>query len=340
MMNLKNLAYLSLITAACGACDVKQDLGDTATTGESSSGSTAGGSGGTTGGADTGVLDTGPWDDTGKTTEDGTSTGSADAGDSGVLDTGPWDDTGDETGEPETCGTSEVSVQWDSSTLSPQALGFGGTFVGIGMCSPDVQPGAGSAVTIALACTLSGTRDGTDFVDEEIAIDLDFTIEGAGADILPSFWDPISAQIVVATEGFEEAGARYVVLEQPMLPTDGDAPALIAVHAPALQPIPAVYSQWYDGDWYVGPSFTVADATCESGDAPSCGYDVAVEAGWLDRSPVLVHGGESESFGAPTEGGTYDLFVETAWEAPEAFKCGEDFPGAAFDFVALGATAS
>ena len=337
MMNLKNLAYLSLITSVVGACDVKQDLGDTATTGESSSESTAGGTGGTTGSVDTGVLDTGPWDDTGEPTEGGTSTGSVDTG---VLDTGPWDDTGDETGEPEACGTSEVSVRWDSSGLSPDALGFGGTFVGIGMCRPEVQPGAGSAVTVALACTLSGTRDGTGFVDEEIAIDLDFTIEGAGAEILPSFADPVSAKIVVATEGFEQAGARYVVLEQPMLPTDGDAPALIAVHAPALQPQPAVYSQWSEGDWYVGPSFTVVDAACETGDAPECGFDVAVEAGWLDRSPVAVHGGETESFGAPTVGGTYDLFVETAWEAPKSFKCGEDFPGSAFDFVALGATAS
>lgn len=336
MMTLKNLATLSLITAVAAACDVKQDLGDTATTGASSGGSAGDTSSGTTGGADTGVLDTGPWDDTGTTKGTTSTTGTADTG---VLDTGPWDDTGDETGEPASCDASGTMLRWDSSGISPETLGFVETFVGIGMCSPDVQPGAGSAVTIGLACRLSGTRDGTDFVDEEMSIELDFTIEGATADILPSFWDPVSARIVVATEGFEQGAARYVVLEQPMLPTDADAPALIAVDAPSLQPASFVFTDWYEGDWYVGPSFMVVDATCETGDAPSCGYDVAVEAGWLDRSPVAVHGGQAGSFGAPTEGGTYDLFVETAWEAPKSFKCGEDFPGSAYKFVALGETA-
>ncbi|MGH1346046.1 MAG: hypothetical protein ACRBN8_31065 [Nannocystales bacterium] len=336
MMNLKNLAYLSLITVVAGACDVKQDLGDTATTGESSGETTGETSGGTTGGADTGVLDTGPWDDTGVVTE-GTSTGSAETG---VLDTGPWWETGEETGETPTCDAREVSVRWDSSGLSPEALGFGGTFVGIGACQPEVQSEGGSAVTLSLACTLSGTRDGTDFADEEIAIALDFTIEGASADILPSFSDSLSAQIVVSSAGLAQGAARYIVLEQPMLPTDGDAPVLIAVDAPSLEPSSATYAEWYEQDWYVGPSFATADATCETGDAPACGYDVALEAGWLDRSPVAVHGGGAETFGAPTEGGTYDLFVETAWEAPQSPDCGVDFPTAEFSFVALGATAS
>lgn len=342
MMNLKNLAYLSLITA-CAACDVKQDLGETATTGESSSEGTAGGSSGTTGGADTGVLDTGPWDDTGKVTDDGTSTSGADTG---VVDTGPWDDTGDETGGPEMCEGAAPMIDWDSSGLAPGALGFGGAFVGVGFCEASMgevlnvpkDEGEGTVATLALTCTLSGSRDTIDFADEDISIELDLSSAGDLAPLLPGFSSSVYGRFVVESNGLDEGGSRYVVLTQPMEPGDGDAPVLIATDAAGVEPNALAYDGWHEGPWFGGPSIAPVDASCATGDAPSCGFDVALQAGWLDRSPPEVHGGQSGQFFAPTEAGTYDIFVETAWQAPKSFKCGEDFPGSAYRFVALGAT--
>lgn len=340
MMTLKNLATLSLLTAVAGACDVKQDLGDTATTGESSSGSAGDGSGGTTGG-DTGVLDTGPGDDTGLT--EGTSTGSSDTG---VLDTGPWDDTGDETGEPDMCDGSAPMVDWDPSGLAPEALGFGGAFVGVGFCETSMgevlnvpkDSGEGTVATLALTCTLSGSRDTIDFVDENISIDIELSSAGDLAPLLPGFSSPVNARFVVESNGLEQGRSRYVVLTQPMEPGDGDAPVLIATDASGVEPNGSAYLSWYEGDWFGGPSVAPVDASCATGNAPSCGFDVALQAGWLDRSPPEVHGGQSAQFLAPTEAGTYDIFVETAWQAPQAFECGEDFPSSTYSFVALGAT--
>ena len=345
MMNLKNLAYLSLITAVAGACDVKQDLGETATTGESSTESTAGGSSGTTGGVDTGVLDTGPWDDTGKTTDPGTSTGFADTG---VLDTGPWDDTGDETGEPDMCDGSAPMVAWDSSGLAPEALEFGGAFVGVGFCETSMgevlnvpkDEGEGTVATLALTCTLSGSRDATDFTDEDISIDIELSSAGDLGPLLPGFWSPVYARFVVESNGLDQGGSRYVVLTQPMEPGDGDGPVLIATEGAGVEPNASAYAGWHEGPWFGGPSIAPVDASCATGDAPSCGFDVALQAGWLDRSPPEVHGGQSGQFLAPTEAGTYDIYVGTAWQAPQSFKCGEDFPSSRYSFVALGATAS
>lgn len=340
MMTLKNLATLSLITSVAGACDVKQDLGDTATTGESSggstgNGSTGNGSNGTTGGGDTGVLDTGPWDDSGPWE---TTTGFADMG----------EDTGTETGVgPDMCGTSS-QMDWDSSALAPEALGFGGTFVGVGACEAVLgevlnvpkDSGGGTEVTLALACTLSGTRDGADFVDEAISIDLGFSSFSDVGGLLPSFWPTVTARFVVESAGFDQGASRYVVLEQPMLPNDADAPVLIATSALDVEPNAATYTGWYDEPWFGQPSINVVDASCSTGDAPTCGFDVALQAGWLDRTPSVGHGGQAIEVPAPTEGGTFDLFIGTAWQAPQSFKCGEDFPSANFDFVGVGTTPS
>lgn len=338
MMTLKNLTYLSLITAVAGACDVEQALGDTATTGESSGGSGGSGSGGTSGGADSGKVDTGPWDDTGAT-EGATSTGFADTG---VLDTGPWDDTGDETGGPlDLCEASEPQVSWDSSGLAPAALGFDGSFVGVGTCGVLVEPtGFVDVALITLTCVLSGSRDGTDFVDEAISIRLEFSSDTNAVALLPSFWETVRARFVVESAGLGQGTARYVVLEQPMLPGDGDAPVLIATDAARWEPNPQSYDSWHTGSWFGGPSIAPIDASCATGNAPKCGFDVALEAGWLDRSPPAVHGGQAAEFLAPTEEGTYEIYVDTAWQAPQSFKCGEDFPSAAYSFVAFGATPS
>lgn len=337
MKNLKNLATLSLITAVAGACDVKQDLGDTATTGASSSG--------TTGTAGTGALDTGPWDDTGIATESGTSSGFADMG---GLDTGSSDDTGGETGDPPDMCATAAQLSWDSSDLAPDALGFGGTFVGVGTCGALLgevlnvpkDDGGGTEASLALTCILSGTRDGTDFVDEAISIDLGFsTLNNVGA-LLPSFSPSVTARFVVESAGFDQGASRFVVLEQPMLLTDGDAAVLIATGGLSVEPNAATYANWYTGPWFGGPSVTAVDASCSTGDAPECGFDVGVQAGWMDRAPSVGHGGQAFEFLAPTDGGTYDFFIGTAWQAPQSFKCGEDFPSARFDFVGVGTTAS
>ena len=119
-MTMKHLVFSTLITAFALACDVKQDLGDTAGgTDSSSAGSESGGS--TTGGSeDTGVLDTGPWSGT------SAGTGSEDTGseDTGVLDTGPWSGTGDSTGSAEDCEAATAFISWDGSGLSPEDLNF------------------------------------------------------------------------------------------------------------------------------------------------------------------------------------------------------------------------
>jgi hypothetical protein len=346
LKNLKNVALLSLIASIAAACDVTQDLGETATSGESQSDSAAESSSGTTGGADTGVLDTGPWDDSGNTTKDGTSTGAVDTG---VLDTGPWDDTGDETGELDMCAGSAPMLEWDPAGLGQDALGFESTFAGVGSCEailgevlnlPEGRGDGGTEVTLALSCVLSGTRDGTDFIDEEISIDVRFqSLADVGA-LLPSFAESVRARFVVESPGFGQGGSRYVVLEQPMLPNDGDAPVLIATDAARVAPIAPSYDSWYVGSWFGGPSIAPIDALCSTGKAPQCGFDVALQAGWLERDPGAVHGGQAGSMFGPTEEGTYDIYVGTAWQAPESFKCGEDFPSSRYSFVALGATAS
>ncbi len=336
-MTMNKVAYLTLITALAAACDVKQDLGETATeTGAEDSGTAGGTSGGS---ADTGVLDTGPWDDTGAT-EGTTSNGSADTG---VLDTGPWDDTGEvtgssssgDTGEPlDQCAASETFVTWDYASLSPNELGVNEVFVGVGSCSVTVVDPAGDDATLQLGCTLSGARDGVDFEDESFDIDLQLQTNAP----LPALWPSVSARFLVGGTGFKLAGDRYVVLSQPMFPNDADGPIFIATHASSVDPLGFQLDPWWVTPWYGGPSFLSGEATCETGDAPECGFDVAIEGGWLDEAPIPVHGTQSGTFGAPTEGGSYDLFVESAWEAPESFLCGEDFPGASYQFVAFGAT--
>ncbi len=345
LTNLKNVALLSVIASLAAGCDVSQDLGETATTGESGSDSASESSSGTTGGADTGVVDTGPWDDSGNTSKGGTSTGFAETG---VLDTGPWDDTGDETGEPELCDASAPMVNWDPVGLTSEALGFGGSFVGVGSCEavlgevfnlPKDEGGGGTEVTLALDCVLSGTRDDTDFVDEVISIPIRFQSLADVGPLLPSFAESVRARFVVESLGFEQGGARFVVLEQPMLPNDGDAPVLIGTDAAEVAPSTASYESWHDGPWFGGPSIAPIDALCSTGRAPECGFDVALQAGWLERDPGAVHGGQAGSMFGPTEEGTYDLYVETAWQAG-GVRCGLDFPGAQYSFVALGATAS
>jgi len=341
MKTLKSLTILPLSSTLLLAvgCDVKQELGETAGTssgGDSESDSTE--SGGTTGGsAETGVLDTGPWSGT----SDGTTGGGVETG---VLDTGPWSgtETGEETGSTsggpqETCEPADPLVTWNADSIAPAELDYKSTFVGVGSCEVAVAMPDASAFSLILDCTLSGTRDGDDFVDEEISTTLDFEVSG-GDPYIPSFWPVVSARIVVGTPGFEQASSRYVVLEQQMLPNDGAAPVVIASQGLGLRPNEAQVSPWFDQPWFGGPSISTTDASCVTGDAPSCGFDVAIEAGWLDLVPIAVHGTEAGEFGAPTDGGSYDLYVDSAWEAPKSFECGEDFPGAIYRFVALGAT--
>ena len=330
-MTMKHLAFFTLITTLAVACDAKQDLGETASGSDGSSGGGSGSAseGSTSGGSDeTGVLDTGPWS--------GTSGGTS-SEDTGVLDTGPWSGTtGDTTGTDELCEAASAFISWDGSGLSPEELGFGGTFVGVGSCEPTPLPPEGSIAAIELACTLSGTRDGDDFVDEAISITLSFETSG-GAEI-PGLWPVVGARFFVGSPGLEQGSDRFFVLEQPMFPNDADGPIFFGSQGFSVAPNSAQYGAWYEGQWFDGPSITTTDASCVTGDAPRCGFDVAIEAGWLREAPIAVHGTQMGTFGAPTEGGAYDIFVETAWQAPNAFECGDDFPGSDYRFVAVGTT--
>lgn len=334
-MTLKPLISCTLIAALAVACDVEQDLGETA-----SSSTTSGGSGsGSSSAEDTGVLDTGPWS--------GTSDGTTGSAETGVLDTGPWSGTtGDETGSSgttgeivESCEASDTMVTWDWTTIGPGQLGYQSLFVGVGDCGVLDPVVDGSTVTLSLQCTLSGTRDDEPFADEAISLELSFQVEGAAPEtVMPSLWPAVRARFYVGGAGLDLTGDRYVVLEQPMLPNDADAPVILATDSTSLAPAGAVIGEWFVGDWYGGPSVVVGEPTCSTTDAPRCTQDVAIEAGWLDRAPILVHGSEAGSFGAPTEGGVYDLFVTRAWQAAGAEPCPPDFPTSYYEFVALGAT--
>ena len=191
-------------------------------------------------------------------------------------------------------------------------------------------------MAIALACTLSGTRGGEDFVDE--AIDITLSFETSGGAELPALWPVVGARFFVGTPGLEEASNRFFVLEQPMFPNDAQAPILLGTRGFSVAPNPDQYSAWYEGDWFNGPSITTTNASCVTGDAPQCTSDVAIEAGWLDESPIVLQGTQMGTFGAPTDGGAYDLYVATAWEATDPFACPRDFSPADFRFVAVGAT--
>lgn len=324
MKHLKSLVYLSLFASAAVACDVKQDLGDTASSSASGSGS-----GTTSGGAETGdsgVVTSGPSE-----TDSGSDTTSG--GDTGVLDSGPWWDTSSGTGEAlPPCNVSDARVRWNSSGMSPEALGYNTAFAAVGTCTHAVEPFVDEAVTLALVCTLTGGRDGVSFEDEVIEVDLDFEIEGGDETLLPGFADTLTARFYVGSPGFGQGTDRYVVLEQPMLMGGENAPVLFAGQGFTLEPNILDIEDLFDTAWYNGPTLTVADATCETGEAPECGMDVAVRADWGGDS-VELHGNQSGDFGLVPDLVPYDLYVESAWEAPNAVECGEDFPNADFRFV-------
>lgn len=332
MMTIKNLAYFCVLAAVATACDVKQDLGETA--GETEGGS--GSAGTSTTGAGTGVLDTGPGEESGNLTE-------STSGDTGVVDTGPVSETGDSTvsatgGETETggemCEQDDTLLRWSSQSFV-DGLGAESEFTGSGDCTvtevpSDVPEGLG----LQLQCTLSGTADGAPVVDQAYTLALDFTKSDAPTFSFPTFAPSVHLRVVVVPAGLELLGERHIVLEQPMLPDDGFAPVLIATDAHSVAPSPFLYADWHEGDWFAGPSFASAEGTCETGDAPDCSIDVALEGGWLDTFPVSLSGGQQGVFGAPTGEDGYAFHLEAAWQAVQG-ECPPDFPGTEYRFVAL-----
>ena len=226
-------------------------------------------------------------------------------------------------------------IVWDGSGLAPEDLQYGSSFVGVGSCQATTGI-EGGTLDVVLACTLNGTRDDQAFEDEAIEITLPLQLSGVPA--LPDVGATVSARFVVSSPGLAQGSDRYFVLEQPMLPTDGNAPILFASRGFSLEPAVSVYAAWFEGDWFGGPAITSADASCTTGEAPQCTEDIAVSAGWLDAFPIDVHGSQMGTFGAPTEGGTYDLYVDAAWNAPDETQCPIDFGGSNFELVAVGAT--
>lgn len=333
MTMIKNLAYFCGFVALASGCDVKQDLGETAGETESSSSGTTSGSG------DTGVLDTGPGEESGNLSE-------STSGDTGWADSGPWEETGDSTvsatgGETETgaelCEESDVLLRWESQSFIDD-LGVEAEFAGEGDCTvSEAKPAAPDLIALQLECTLSGTADDEDVVDRAYTLALEFTASDVSQVTMPTFAPIVHARIVVAPAGLELTGERHLVLEQSALPGDGFAPVIIATDAHGIEPNAFQYADWHEGDWFAGPSITATDASCETGSAPRCGFDVAMEAGWIDLIPVALHGGQQGSFGAPTSDAGYAFHVDAAWQAPEARKCGVDFPSAEYRFVVVAA---
>lgn len=322
-----SLISLSLFTALGLACDVKQDLGDTA----SSSGSGSG-SGTTSGGSETSGPDSATSSgSTGNQSGSATSTGA----ESGTLETGSESGSssasGGDLGE---CNVADVTIQWNSQGMSPGALGYDSAFAAVGTCTHALEPFVDPVATLALSCVLSGRRDGTPFEDEAIDIDIDLEIEGDDEQALPFFADTLTARFYVGTPGFGEATDRYFVLEQPMLMDGSNAPVLFAGQGFTLEPNLPDVKDLFDTSWYNGPTLTVADATCTSGTAPECGFDVAIR-GEFGGDASDVHATESTAFGFALDLVPYLLHVERAWEAPNSIECGDDFPGSDFRFVGV-----
>lgn len=324
-----SLFSLSLFMGLGLACDVKQDLGDTA-----SSSGTGSGSGTTSGGGET--SESGPVTGSGGTgNPSGTATSTS--GESGVSETGSESESSSSSGsggDLGECNVADVTIQWNSEGMSPEALGYNSAFAAVGTCTHALEPFVDPVATLALSCTLSGRRDGTPFEDEAIDIDIDLEIEGDNEQALPFFADTLTARFYVGSPGFGEATDRYFVLEQPMLMDGSNAPVLFAGQGFTLEPNLLDIEDLFTTSWYNGPTLTVADATCTSGTAPECGFDVAVRADFGGDSHD-VHATESEGFGFALDLVPYLLHVESAWEAPNSIECGDDFPGSDFRFVAV-----
>ncbi len=323
MTTMKSLAYFSLLAALATGCDVKQDLGETA-----SGSSTGGGSG--TGSGDTGAVDTGPWSGTGVSTggSESDSEGTTSIG-TGVLDTGPWWETSSGTGSPGDCETSGDFVLWDANSVGEAALGYEMSILADGTCTASTSSGGGT-ITVSLDCMADGERDGEAFVGENLVFDLSFELAGAAAP------DPIEGivelRLFVDGLGFAPATERFVVLEQEIV-AETNAPVLIASTGYEIAPRESdVDPVWPDG-WYAGPSFVVTDPLCESGLAPDCGGDMAIEAGWVDETPIVLGATETDRFSG-AYGGFFDLYVETAWLQPDGFSCGDDAAHSGYAFVA------
>lgn len=322
MMTLKNLVCLSAMTAAAIGCDVKQDLGESASGTESGSGTN-----GTTGVADTGVLETG---EAGSgTTKSGGATGSEE---SGVLDTGPGSgsssDTGDETGGPlDDCEPGDAAVRWDSTTITGETVGFSEFAAVSGSCESTGQVFDGSIFTLSVQCDLGGTVDGSPTQLGLVDLDLVIEIEGPTGDILPAFGPGLGISLWVTDTGFGLGTERHVILVREVA-SDEVVPVMLLADSQRLTP-DGVDNFWGD------VALESVEATCAAEATGRCGEGRGLAAGWMDALPQVAHAGQSIAFDAGPDVGTYNLFVERAWQAEDASSCPKDGPTAHYKFVAF-----
>ncbi len=336
-MKTCNRLAVSTLIALCGACDISNDLGETASEGS------AGGSGGT---EDTGSVGAG------SDSNSGSETGPGPGGESGMADSGDGDTGGEESGDdntggedgstgtpPGSCEPSDSYVRypnqaWDLlDQIQEQFSDVDEDFAGFGTCDLTVGPAAmgknGPAVPLSLSCVVDGTIGVTPLVQE--ALDLTVSLE---TDIDPSvlfaaFGNTVNARIVVSTP-FN--AYSWIVLEQPV-PEDSGYPLLILNAAYSLEPPTEQTDGFVDGSWFGGPSLAQAEASCGPTELRCGTWPVALEAGWIDRTPVVVHAEERASFSSPLAGIGYDVYPGRMWTG-DRIPC-RDYPQEFYTFAVV-----
>lgn len=339
-MTAKSTLALASALLLLGACEIKQDLGETAsgsTGGDSESGS------GTTPPDDTGTP-------TGSESTSGTSVGetgmptstttTSPTEDTGISESesDSWASTGMTTNEPPVdCIPSENVLQWTGNAQDLRvAIGANGAGVAVGECGLTIgepsESKEGTSVDLILSCTMSGEASAEPFTDAQVDFELSLLTTYELDTLFAAFGDTVTARIVT-TNNFNPDDGGWVVLEQPLLDDNG-YPLLMVAKGQAIVPPDSSFEAYFSEDWMRGPSITAESASCGLDTDIGCSaFPIALEAGWVDRSPVVVHAGESDSFSSAFEGLRYQLHPSVMWEV-EGFDCA-DFPDFHVNFVAV-----
>lgn len=343
-MTMKSSLVLASTLLLGVACDPKQDLGGTATDGS-------------TGGDSAEGSDTAPPDDTGLPSGMTESTSGTSVGETGMptdttTTTSPTEDTGitepetesetdptgTETGDPPSeCVPSENVLEWTGNAQTLRdAIGASGSGVAVGECSLTIgEPGEskqGTLVELSLSCTMSGEANAEPFADAAVDFDISLLTTYDVETLFAAFGDTVVARIVT-TGNFNPDNGAWLVLEQPLLDDNG-YPLLILGNGQQVVPEDSMYSDYFAEDWLRGPSITSTDASCGLDVSSGCSdVPIALEAGWVDRSPIVVHAGETDSFSSAFEGLRYHLHPREMWEVSQQ-RCA-DFPGFHVNYLAV-----
>ncbi len=340
MMTKSSLALASALLLC--ACDIKQDLGDTATDG-STGGDSESGSGTT------------PPDDTGLPTDSestsGTSVGETGMPTASTSTTSPTEDTGitesesdsessgtTTGGELEVCEQSEEFIRWAGGGVQElrDAIGSFGAGVAVGDCSLSIdEPSADDEATVELnlSCTMNGEANGEEFVDRPTNFRVPLVTNYATETLFSEFDDTVRARFVV-TNNFNPDNGGWLVLDEPV--PDGDAYSLLVLgNGAGPQPAESDYLDHFGDDWLSGGLLLEQELpTCAPEVEIGCNAEPrALLAYGGDREPVIVHSLQTVSTASNQEGSSYQVHARDMWEV-EGIEC-LDFPGLQFEYAAI-----